>query len=99
MTMYREYKIEEMEHPLRLGQAISYCHDSYNGPGDRRCGFEDTFEEIVRTIHELEEIDMDPQTESDVALLLSYEFSKEKLEKKIDKLAKSIATKLAANPA
>lgn len=64
-THYRDYKLERINHPLRLGDAWSYVHEDYDGPEDRRCGFCDSIKECVEAINEMDDVDMNDQDAAD----------------------------------
>lgn len=51
---YGDYEIRESEISYAVGHSAvwSYVHDSYDGPGDTRCGLETSPEECVARIEE-----------------------------------------------
>lgn len=112
-TRYREYTLEHINHPIRLGDAWSYVHENYDGPGDRRCGFCDSIKECVEAINELDEVEMNDQ-DADAADRIEFAIRLAKRQLRsptlklsdlcvvvhlTDEIASDLATKPPANPA
>ena len=66
-TDNRDYKLEQINHPIRLGRAWSYAHQDYQGNEDNRYGFCDSIKECVEAINELDDVDMNDQDVADAA--------------------------------